>query len=236
MGAEVLIPAGASLLGGFMSSKSASKAADSQSAAQAAAIDEQRRQYDQSREDLAPWRQAGGNALQQLLGGIGNMPTQDEVMQSPGYQFGLSEGQRALDRRQAAAGGRISGAAMRRGARYATDYATQGYNSEYQRRQDTLNRLASLAGIGQTATGASAAAGSNSANAISGMLMQGGQNAGAAQLAQGNIWGNALNDLGAQYAYNQRRQQPSSSYSYQTRPYYGSGLDGFFGGTGGSGD
>ena len=53
---------------------------------------------------------------------------------------------------------------------YATNYASTGYNAAYQRRQDRLNRLASLAGIGQTATGSSASAGSNAANQISGLI------------------------------------------------------------------
>jgi hypothetical protein len=201
---------GSAVLGGAMQSSAASKAAYAQRVANEQAMDEQRRQYDQTREDLAPWRAAGGNALQRLAGDIERMPTAQEVMAQPGYQFGLQQGQQALDRRQAAAGGRISGRAMKAGARYATDYAASGYNAEYQRRQDRLNRLAALAGIGQTATGASAAAGANSANAISGMLMQGGANAGAARLAQGSIWGNALGDVSAQYLRSQQ-QQPSWS-------------------------
>lgn len=218
---------GSAVLGGAMQSSAARSAARTQAAAQDQAIDEQRRQYDQTREDFAPWRAAGANALQRLAGDIDRMPTADEVMAQPGYQFGLMEGQRALDRRQAAAGGRISGAAMRRGARYATDYAASGYNAEYQRRQDRLNRLAALAGIGQTATGASAAAGANAAGNIGGMLMQGGANAGAARLAQGSIWGNALTDVAAQYG---RMRQPVGGASF------GQYLDPFFSGTGGSGD
>jgi hypothetical protein len=229
MGIEAaLIGAGASLLGGSLASRSAGKAADTQAASQDAAIQEQRRQYDQTREDLSQYRQVGGNALQQLYGQIGQDVTPQEVMQDPGYQFGMDQGLQALARRQSAMGGRVSGQAMKAATQFGTNYATTGYNSAYQRRQDRLNRLAAIAGIGQTATGASAAAGGNSANAISSMLMQGGQNQGAAQLAQGNIWGNAANDIAAQYL--RRQQIPGQGASF------GNQLNGFFGGTGGSGD
>jgi hypothetical protein len=115
----------------------------------------------------------------------------------PGYQFGLDQGQTALDRKIAAMGGRVSGAALKGADRYATDYATTGYNSAYQRSQDRLNRLASLAGLGQTATSASAAAGQASTNAMTSLLTNQGDASAASRLAQSNIWGNAGNQLTA---------------------------------------
>jgi hypothetical protein len=117
----------------------------------------------------------------------------------PGYQFGLDQGQTALDRKIAAMGGRVSGAALKATDQYATNYATTGYNSAYQRSQDRLNRLAALAGINQTNPGLSLSAqsGQASANAISGLLTSQGDAAGAAALAQGNIWGSAGNQLAA---------------------------------------
>jgi len=123
--------------------------------------------------------------------------TPEEVMSDPGYQFGLKQGQLALDRKTAAAGGRVSGAALKAASEYATNYATTGYGAAYQRRQDRLNRLAALAGIGQTATGGSAAAGTAAARNISGMIGAQGEAGAAAQLARGNIWGGAINQLGA---------------------------------------
>lgn len=213
----------AAIAGGLLQSNSASKAAKSQAAADANAIAEQRRQFDLTREDYAPYREAGVNALQRLVPDVNRYPTAAEVMSSPGYQFGLSEGQRALDRQFARGGGRISGAAMRAGTRYATNYATSGYNAEWQRRQDRLNRLAAIAGIGQTATGGSAMAGANSANAISGLLSSGGDAQAASQLQRGSIWGNTINQLGAQFG----REPARASWGP---------LDSFFYGNGGSGD
>jgi hypothetical protein len=188
-------------LGGLLDSSqqadSVQSASNAQQASTDASIGEQRRQFDLTRSDYAPYREAGTKALGQLQTDIGTMPTSQEVMNSPGYQFGLTQGQQAIDRKTAAAGGRVSGAALKSAAEYGTNYATTGYNAEYQRRQDRLNRLASLAGVGQSATGSSAAAGSNMANNVSNSLSSQGDATGAARIAQGNIWANNGNQLAA---------------------------------------
>ena len=189
--------AGATLVSGSMQSKAASGAASTQADTSAAAIAEQRRQYDLQREDSAPYRAAGAQALGQYQSEMNGPVTSADVMSDPGYQFGLSQGQLALDRKAAAGGGRISGAALKSAAQYGTDYATTGYGAAYQRRQDRLNRLQALAGLGQTSTASSAAAGAASAGNISNMISNQGNAAGAAQIAQGNIWGNTVNQLGA---------------------------------------
>jgi hypothetical protein len=191
------VGAAAAIGGALLSSNSASNAADAQSASSANAIAEQRRQFDTNQANQAPYLAAGKQALGQYQNEINTPTTAADVMSDPGYAFGLSQGQTALDRKTAAAGGRISGAALKGADRYATDYATTGYNSAYQRRQDRLNRLASLAGLGQTATGASAASGLASTNAITGLMSSQGDATAANSLAQGNIWGNAVNQLGA---------------------------------------
>jgi hypothetical protein len=77
-----------------------------------------------------------------------------------------------------------------------------------------LNRLAALAGIGQTSTQQTGYAGQNSANQISGMVTAQGNASGAATLAQGNIWGNAGNQLAALYGRNSGTATgPTQSYS-----------------------
>ena len=189
--------AGAVVVGSVISSDFASDAADTQAESTDRATGEQRRQFDLTRADYAPYREAGTKALGQLQTEIDKPVTSADVMSEPGYQFGLQQGQLGLDRKAAAAGGRVSGAALKSAAEYATNYATTGYNAAYQRRQDRLNRLAALANIGQTATGGSAQAGANSTNAITSLLTSQGDASGAARIAQGNIWGNTVNQLGA---------------------------------------
>lgn len=189
--------AGSAIVGGVLQSNAAGRAASKQAASTDRATEEQARQYDQTREDYAPYRDAGVKALGQYETEINAPVTSADVMSDPGYQFGLSQGQLGLDRKAAAAGGRVSGAALKSAAEYANNYATTGYNAAYQRRQDRLNRLASLANIGQTATGGSAAAGAAKSNAISNLLSSQGDASAAASMAQGNIWGNTVNQLGA---------------------------------------
>lgn len=192
-GAAVVGTIGGALIG----SNAASNAADTQAQSSSNAIAEQQRQYDLTRADYTPYREAGTAALGQLQTEMNAPVTAADAMSDPGYQFGLQQGQLGLDRKAAAGGGRVSGAALKAASEYATNYATTGYSAAYQRRQDRLNRLAALANIGQTSTAGSAAAGASSSNAISGLVTAQGNAAGAAQLAQGNIWGNATNQLGA---------------------------------------
>jgi len=189
--------AGAVVVGSVIASNAAGDAADAQSESSANSIGEQRRQFDLTRSDYAPYREAGTKALGQLQTDINAPVTSADVMSDPGYQFGLKQGQLGLDRKAAAGGGRVSGAALKSASEYATNYATAGYGAAYQRRQDRLNRLASLAGLGQTATSGSATAGASASNAITGIVGAQGDATGAARLAQGNIWGNAVNQIGA---------------------------------------
>lgn len=187
------------IIGSAIGADATREASNTQADATREGIGEQRRQYDLTRADYAPWREAGQNALGQLQTQMGRQPSASEVMAMPGYQFGMQQGQNALDRQFARAGGRVSGAAMKAGARYANDYATTKYNDAYSKTQDTLNRLAAIAGLGQTATGGTAAAGTTAAGNISNMTTAQGNAAGAAQLARGSIWGNALTRLGSSF-------------------------------------
>lgn len=180
-------------------SNSAKKAAAAQQHATDSAMGEQARQYDQTRADFAPYRETGARALGQLETDINTPVTSSDVMSDPGYQFGMQQGEQALGRRIAAGGGRVSGAALKAAARFGNDYATSGYGAAYQRKQDRLNRLAALAGIGQTSTAASATAGSQKANAISSLLTAQGDATAASKIAQGSIWGNAVTQLGSMF-------------------------------------
>ena len=188
---------GTAVVGAYMGSEANRKAGNAQERATEASIEEQRRQYDTTRADFQPWRESGQRALGQLETDINAPVTAEDVMQDPGYQFGLQQGQLGLDRKAAAQGGRVSGAALKAASEYATNYASTGYGAAYQRRQDRLNRLAALAGIGQTATAGTAAAGQGAANQISGALSSQGDATAASRIAQGNIWGNTINQLGA---------------------------------------
>jgi hypothetical protein len=198
-GAAVVAGVGGALIG----SHAASSAADSQAQGTANGIAENARQFDVTQANQAPYLAAGKTALGTLASENDTPLDQSKVQMDPGYQFGLTQGQQAIDRKTAAGGGRISGAALKSAAQYGTDYATTGYSAAYgranQARTDRLNRLAALAGVGQTATQNIGALGAQTAGANSALMVAAGNNAGAATLAQGNIWGNAGNQIAALY-------------------------------------
>lgn len=107
-------------------------------------------QFNQLSQAFAPYAQAGGGALQQLLAGLGLGGNQEQFTQAyrslPGYQSGLETGGRAVAMNANAGDMLQSGAALKALQRFGSDY-------EDQRSGDYMNRLAGVAGMGQQATG-----------------------------------------------------------------------------------
>lgn len=101
---------------------------------------------------------------------------------SPGYLFRLQEGQKAIERSAAARGGLYSGATMKAINANAQGVASDEFNNY-------VARLQSLAGVGQSATGSTAAAGQAYAAGAS----QAAQQAGAARASAYANTGNAIN-------------------------------------------
>lgn len=96
-------------------------------------------------------------------------PDMSVFFNSPDYAFNLAEGQKAIDRSLAARGRALSGAGVRAGVRYASGLASGEFSNFY-------NRLASQAGLGQTAASNTAAAGAQAAGAIGNAQMANGLN------------------------------------------------------------
>lgn len=197
--------AGAAVIGGATTVISGNKAAKAQQQAADASIAEQRRQYDQTRADQAPWRTAGAGALGKLAGlyGVdtGNGATKvpndqlyDEFRATPGYQFQMSEGLKAVDRGAAARGLLHSGAAVKGEQRFGAGLADSTYG-QY------VGALQSLAGVGQTATQATSQAGQNAANNISNAYMAAGNARASSYANTGSAINGTLNNLASVYAY-----------------------------------
>ena len=131
-------------------------------------------------------------------------PTSSDVIAEPGYQFGLQQGQQALQRQATARGMLNSGNALLAAQRYGQDYAGTKYGDAWNRLQagqtNTFNRLASVAGLGQTGASTIAGAGANAANNISASQIGVGNAQAAAGLAQANTWANAGNQLAGWYS------------------------------------
>lgn len=216
VGAAV-VGAGATIYSANQQADAAQDAANTQAGATGAQLAEQRRQFDVTQANYQPFIDTAHRLLPQYENEVLQPLSNQQVLDSPGYQFGLSEGQKALDRQQARAGGRISGAAIRRGIRYATDYATTGYGAEFARREARLARMGQLAGLAPI--NAASQSGQASTNAISSILGSQGDAAAASQLAQGNIWGGAVNSLAGSAA-NALRNYGNSNTTQNDANYY----------------
>lgn len=296
--------------GAVIGARGAKNAAKEQVKGGDAAIDETRRQYDQTREDFAPARETGNQALASIARGLGlggysapgtaapltfeqwqaqnpqatpqregssivrtvagrlnggrlaNPATQDpraaydsyiagfkptaqaddgsapagdfnrdftiaDFEKDPGYEFRRTEGQRALEGSAAARGGLLSGGAGRALARYGQDYASGEYSNAYSRfnndRTTRFNRLATIAGVGQTATGSTAAAGQNASNNVADTIIGQANARAAGRVGQANAVNSGIQTLGNYYLQS-RYGTPSSAPKVPVpTPGYGGG-------------
>lgn len=224
IGGSAIIGAGASIIGGNKASKTQQQATDASSALQREQNAEAKRQYDQQRTDLEPYRLAGGTALGQIGrgtadGGEFNRKfTLADFVQDPGYEFRKSEGQRGVDASAAARGGVLSGGAIRANQRFGQDLASQEFGNAFSRYQSDLggryNRLAGVAGVGQQAVGEGNNASQNFVNNQQGGVnnisnnIQGGANARASQYVNtANAIGGAANSIGSYFGTKQIMNQ-----------------------------
>lgn len=158
------------------------KAADVQHDTMMDAAGLQQQQFQQSRADLAPWRETGGEAVGRLgeifLGEGG--PDYSAFFKSPGYEFRFGEGIRAIDRSASARGRLNSGATGRELTRYGQGFASNEFN-QY------ANRLAALAGIGQTSAAQTGQLGAQAAGIAGGHIANAGTARASGYSAMGNI-------------------------------------------------
>jgi hypothetical protein len=176
------IMAGGSILGGLFGASSAKKAAKAQVQLGRESLALQDKMFQQGREDLAPWRAAGGQAIGQGLAML--QPGYDHTT-SPGYDFRFGEGQRAVESSAASRGMLMSGGTLKDLTRFGQGIAADDYN-------DQFNRTMSVASGGQQAATSSANAGQTFAGMGSNTLGQIGQAkasgyAGTNQAVQGTL-------------------------------------------------
>jgi hypothetical protein len=232
--AGAIIGGVATVAGGVIASSGASKAANAQVDAANASNATQLQMFNQQRQDSAPWRSVGQNALYKLAGmyGVDAGVPADTAQQpgqqtwtydpstggfsaytpppapaqpkssdpyggftaSPGYQFRLNEGMKAIERSAAARGGLRSGATMKS----LNDYAQGTASSEF---GNYTNTLANLAGIGQTVNAQNAAAGQNYANQTSANNMAAGNARASAYTSGANTINQGIGNLASAYLY-----------------------------------
>ena len=183
-----------SIFGGGKAKKAIDRATAAQVDAANRAIDEQRRQYDTTRADFQPYRDAGYSGLGQLgdLVGINGGAKQgtaiDALRASPFYQQLYRNGEEALLQNASATGGLRGGNTERGLADFGADTLMQTIERQ-------LASLGGLAGMGMGATESVANFGQNKANAVSQQLGNIGSAQASGYLAKGGIssqqWANA---------------------------------------------
>jgi hypothetical protein len=144
------VGAAASIGGSLLQADAASSAADKANATQRDALA-------QARADVAPWVTTGGtaNTATGNAAGLNGQPGYDAAMAgfhtSPGYQFQLDQGLRAIDAGAAASGMLRSGATLKAEQTFGAGLADKEFTDYY-------NRLFDLSKLGEGAASGSAAA------------------------------------------------------------------------------
>jgi len=237
-----LIGGAASLIGGAMGADAAEEAGDQQAAGEEQRLALEREMYETQREDVAPYREAGQTALNRLqylsgTGGTRGQPgdVQDDLLRefsaddfeaSPGYQFRLGEGEKAINRAAAARGMFSNPATVKELSRHGQGMASSEYGDAFNRfragQSDRFNRLAALSGLGQTATGQLQSAAQRYAAGGGGAMSGIGGAQAAGTMGAGNAWAQGLTGAAStgleQYQVNrlmaQQPQAPTAAAPY----------------------
>jgi len=188
-------------------SKKSSSAAKTQAASADRASQIQQENFEQTRKDLMPYKQAGDTSLNQLMGqmtpdGYFNQTyTGQDIYSDPSYQFRLQQGQDAIQSSAAAKGGLLTGATLKALQNYGQESASQEYSNAYNRfnadQTNRYNRLSNLVGIGQNAAAQVGNAGAQTSQAVANNTMAGANSIAAGQVASANNWANTANNLGS---------------------------------------
>lgn len=122
--------------------------------------------------------------------------TGEDLVNEPGYQFGLNEGQRTVDQSAAARGSLFSGKTLRDLVQFGQDYGGTKYGEAFNRDAANKNRkfsmLSSLSGGGASAASDLGQAGMTSASNIAGLLTGAGNAQAAGIMGSANAWQNAI--------------------------------------------
>lgn len=189
-----------SALGGLFGAGAQKKASRKAEAAQLAAIEkgigEQRRQFDLTRSDYAPYLETGNQALDQQsdLVGLNGDEAQggaiERLRASPLYQMLFDNGEETVLQNASATGGLRGGNTIDGLADFGRDTLAQVIERQ-------LAQLGGLSGRGQEAVGSVSTFGANTANNVSGMLGQQGAVRAGGLLTRGGITAGMWNNAGS---------------------------------------
>jgi len=152
----------------------AREAGQAQVGATSEAIAEQRRQFDITQGGLAPFLEAGQQAVPRLTGLLGFGTPEEQAAatrdfeESAGQRFLREQQERALLRNQAAIGG-LGGGRVRQ------ELQEQAFGRAATQRQQEIQNLFQLTGVGQQTAVQQGQFGANAATNIGGLLTQRGE-------------------------------------------------------------
>ncbi len=191
--------AGASLVGGVYSAKQQGKAAQNaanvQSQASEAGIEEQRRQFDEIQKLLAPYVSQGTTALGQqgVLAGLQGADQQraaiEAISSSPELQALMQQGETGILQNASATGGLRGGNTQGALARFRPALLSAAINDQY-------SRLGGMAGMGLGAATQTGQFGQASSNNVAQLLQQQGAALAGGQLARGQAAGQIGSSIG----------------------------------------
>ena len=197
--ASWLVPAAgaaATIYGANKAATANREAGEAQAAASREASALQAAQYQQAQERQRPYAELGDQAAGQLQQRLSNNSllgrfSPEDLANEPGYQFELSEGNKAIDRAAGARGGQ----------RFGQNVAQQNYGQAYQRdaldKQRQFNMLSDTARTGQGATGQASTYGVQGANALAGGVLDASRYRGAGNINANNSLNEGYSQLGA---------------------------------------
>lgn len=185
-----LLSAGATIYG-------ANKGADAMEDAIEQAIILQREQAERARKEFTPYADAGRDSLSQYQQNIGKQPSYQNVLANlvndPGYQFRMQQGQERLENSAAARGNLLSGATLKDLMGYAQGMASQeganAYNRQFNAFNNTQNQLANLMQTGFNASGQIVGSGQATTNNLANLALAQGENT-------ANLWNTRAQAIG----------------------------------------
>lgn len=180
---------GADLLGSVISGGAAESAANTQANAANVAANIQKKEFDTTTANEAPYLSAGNNSLAALMQGLGlgtNTPGSQakgvgygsltapfnpaNLQNTPGYQFQMSQGLQALLDSATATGGVGGGNTLKAITQYGQGLAGTTFQQQFAdytaQQQQQFGELQTLAGSGQNAAAQLGALGNQSASTI----------------------------------------------------------------------
>jgi hypothetical protein len=161
------------------------KAAKAQVKGAQMGVDELHRQFDLNRADLAPWREAGSSAIN---AGAAMLKPGYDYTASPGYQYRLGEGNRAIEGSAASKGMLMSGGTLKDIDRFSQGLAAQDFG-------DQFNRQMAIAGGGQQAATSGAQLGQQTASGIADLYTQQGNARASGYIGQANAIGQTIGQV-----------------------------------------